>query len=84
LVFRYARSDGNYPDGEYPFNPNGSFFDIAGICNPQGNVMGLMPHPERAFFGWQLPNYPGMVDKPDYGDGKFIFESVIEYIEENF
>lgn len=84
LVFRYARSDGNYPDGEYPFNPNGSFFDIAGICNPRGNVLGLMPHPERAFFGWQLPDYHGMVDKPDYGDGKLIFESVIEYIEENF
>jgi phosphoribosylformylglycinamidine (FGAM) synthase-like amidotransferase family enzyme len=43
-----------------------------------------MPHPERAFFGWQLPDYHGMVDKPDYGDGRLIFESVIEYIEENF
>jgi phosphoribosylformylglycinamidine synthase len=84
LVFRYARSDGNYPDGEYPYNPNGSFFDIAGICNPRGNVLGLMPHPERAFFGWQLPDYYRLVDKPDYGDGKLIFESVIEYIEENF
>ncbi len=29
-------------------NPNGSVADIAGICNPQGNVLGMMPHPERA------------------------------------
>lgn len=33
--------------GEYPFNPNGSVGDIAGICNAEGNVLGLMPHPEN-------------------------------------
>ncbi|KGP71312.1 phosphoribosylformylglycinamidine synthase subunit PurQ [Pontibacillus yanchengensis] len=32
----------------YPSNPNGSVHDIAGICNEQGNVLGMMPHPERA------------------------------------
>jgi len=32
----------------YVGNPNGSVDDIAGICNPEGNVVGLMPHPERA------------------------------------
>jgi len=35
----------------YEENPNGSVDDIAGICNPQGNVVGLMPHPERACDG---------------------------------
>lgn len=40
--------DGNSPaNGEYPYNPNGSIADIAGICNKQGNVLGLMPHPEN-------------------------------------
>ncbi len=34
----------------YPFNPNGSVDDIAGICNQAGNVMGLMPHPEDHIF----------------------------------
>ncbi|MGG4036258.1 phosphoribosylformylglycinamidine synthase subunit PurQ [Paenibacillus cisolokensis] len=38
IVFRYANGD----------NPNGSVYDIAGICNEQGNVVGMMPHPERA------------------------------------
>jgi len=32
----------------YVQNPNGSLDDIAGICNAEGNVVGLMPHPERA------------------------------------
>ena len=84
LVFRFARSDGTYPNGAYPENPNGSVHDITGLCNPQGNVLGLMPHPERAFYGWQLPDYTRMDEKPEYGDGRLIFESVIEYVEEEF
>ncbi|MEM2720616.1 MAG: phosphoribosylformylglycinamidine synthase I, partial [Candidatus Bathyarchaeia archaeon] len=44
LVFRYCDKDGNYAEGKYPINPNGSFHDIAGICNPEGTVFGLMPH----------------------------------------
>ena len=36
----------------YQDNPNGSLRDIAGVCNEQKNVCGLMPHPERAVFGW--------------------------------
>ncbi len=39
----------------YPGNPNGSSLDIAGLCNPQGNVLGLMPHPENHIFPWQNP-----------------------------
>ncbi|MCD6519388.1 MAG: phosphoribosylformylglycinamidine synthase I, partial [Anaerolineae bacterium] len=37
----------------YPYNPNGSVDDIAGICNAQGNVFGLMPHPEDHVFPQQ-------------------------------
>ncbi|MDX1994133.1 MAG: phosphoribosylformylglycinamidine synthase subunit PurL [bacterium] len=39
----------------YPFNPNGSAGNIAGLCNPAGNVFGLMPHPENHIFPWQHP-----------------------------
>ncbi|MGC9071013.1 MAG: phosphoribosylformylglycinamidine synthase I [Elusimicrobiales bacterium] len=39
----------------YIDNPNGSFMNIAGVTNKCGNVFGLMPHPERAFFSIQLP-----------------------------
>ena len=44
VVLRYATGD---PAAE-PGNPNGSLHDIAGICNAEGNVVGIMPHPERA------------------------------------
>ena len=44
VVLRYATGD---PAAE-PGNPNGSLHDIAGICNAAGNVVGIMPHPERA------------------------------------
>ena len=39
----------------YPANPNGSILDIAALCNPAGNVLGLMPHPENHIFPWQHP-----------------------------
>jgi phosphoribosylformylglycinamidine synthase I len=44
-----------YSGAGYPANPNGSSAAIAGICNAQGNVMGLMPHPENHIFDWQHP-----------------------------
>ncbi len=45
VVLRYASMNGDISD---EFNPNGSLKNIAGICNENGNVFGLMPHPERA------------------------------------
>ena len=38
--------DGSPAEGKFPFNPNGSVYDIAGICDPTGRIFGLMPHPE--------------------------------------
>ena len=45
-VYRYCDDIGNIVD-EFPINPNGSMYNIAAVCNPQGNVMAIMPHPER-------------------------------------
>ncbi|MBM3460254.1 MAG: phosphoribosylformylglycinamidine synthase subunit PurQ [Armatimonadetes bacterium] len=45
VVLRYAAADGSVSDA---VNPNGSRENIAGVCNATGNVLGLMPHPERA------------------------------------
>lgn len=80
LVFRFAKPDGKSAEGTFPQNPNGSMYDIAGICNETGTVMGLMPHPERAFFGYQLPNWTQLSRIPEYADGKPIFDSMISYI----
>ena len=84
LVFRYCNKNGDYPNGEFPANPNGAFHDIAGICNPAGTVFGLMPHPERAFYGWQLPDWTKTETLPKFGDGKLIFESIVEYLKRRF
>ena len=45
VVFRYVDSQGRVTSEA---NPNGSRENIAGVCNPEGNVLGMMPHPERA------------------------------------
>lgn len=57
IALRYVRDDGSPAHGAYPFNPNGSCDDIAGICNDPGNVLGLMPHPEDHIFNYQHPRH---------------------------
>ncbi|MEL3908270.1 MAG: phosphoribosylformylglycinamidine synthase I [Treponemataceae bacterium] len=47
IALVYANDKGEPANGEYPFNPNGSLLDIAGVCNKTGNVLGLMPHSEN-------------------------------------
>lgn len=66
ILFRYSDADGNVSDET---NPNGSQLNIAGIVNKNGNVMGMMPHPERAC-------------DPTLGrtDGQLIFKSIANYI----
>jgi phosphoribosylformylglycinamidine synthase len=80
LVFRYCTEDGEYANGEYPVNPNGAFHDIAGVCDLTGTIFGLMPHPERAYYGWQLPEWTKRERVSKYGDGKVIFGSMIKYL----
>jgi phosphoribosylformylglycinamidine synthase I len=64
IVFRYTTAEGRE---EAAANPNGSFANIAGICNRERNVMGLMPHPERA-----------VEAALGSSDGLVIFRSLIE------
>lgn len=70
IVFKYIDEKGNTTDEA---NPNGSIENIAGISNLEGNVVGLMPHPERASEKILSPF------KSD--EGKFFFESLIHYIK---
>jgi len=57
VAFRYARPDLEPARGEYPLNPNGSLNDIAGICDPSGRVLGMMPHPERFLSFYNHPRW---------------------------
>jgi phosphoribosylformylglycinamidine synthase len=59
VVLNYAAPDG--AEAGYPFNPNGSDRGIAGICDPTGRILGLMPHPER-FQDWV--NHPEWTRRP--------------------
>jgi len=76
IVFKYVDPDGNLTG--YPWCPNGSVDNIAGICNRDGNVFGLMPHPERVFFRLTHPDWTRSPDGT--GDGRAVFESVLEYV----
>jgi phosphoribosylformylglycinamidine synthase len=57
VALEYAGPGGGAAEGAYPFNPNGSAGDIAGVCNPAGNVLGLMPHPEDHLHPHQHPRW---------------------------
>jgi len=67
IVFRYCDADGNVTEKE---NPNGSVSNIAGIVNESGNVLGMMPHPERA-----------VCDELGGSDGAKLFLSVSEALK---
>jgi len=59
-ALHYCDKDG-FESEDYPVNPNGSFLNLAGIMNDSGNVLAMMPHPERAFWLWQMPPWiPGV------------------------
>jgi len=84
MVFRYCDKNGNVAGGKYPINPNGAFHDIAGICNRDGTIFGLMPHPERAMYWWQQPDWTRQTQMAQYGDGKLVFESLIDHLTKKF
>lgn len=67
VVFRYSRLDDLTPGTA---NPNGSVDDIAGICNEAGNVLGMMPHPERVC----EPAFSG-------GRGRRVFDSIVSWLD---
>jgi phosphoribosylformylglycinamidine synthase len=58
IAFTYCRDDLKPANGEYPFNPNGSTGDIAGITSEDGKVLAMMPHPERAMEFVNLYDWP--------------------------
>ena len=83
VVFRFVDDRGRYAG--YPWNPSGTTYSIAALCNPAGNVLGVQPHPERCFFRHLHPDWTrdGGNDSV-YGDGKAIFEGALQYVERKF
>ncbi|MFZ5920819.1 MAG: phosphoribosylformylglycinamidine synthase I [Chloroflexota bacterium] len=79
IALAYAHPDGSPANGDYPANPNGSLLDIAGICNPAGNVLGLMPHPENHIHPWQHPLH---TRGEGGGSGLALFENGVKYVKQ--
>ena len=78
VVFRYVDEKGNTTQ-HYPENPNGSLNAIAGITDPSGRVLGMMPHPEKFIDTTQYPNWRReKIKKPH---GVFIFEDMIKFVK---
>jgi phosphoribosylformylglycinamidine synthase I len=92
VLFKYCDESGNC-GCTFPQNPNGSWLDAAGVCNPDGNVLALMPHPERASWmgqvawagagGWsgsKITAWGDLERMEGPGPGFKIFLSMAEYI----
>ncbi len=84
IVFTYTDPEGN-DNPSYPWSPNGAAHAISGICNPDGTVFGMMPHPERVFYRRGHPDWTRTgLDAGlghDVGDGRAVFESIVKYQE---
>ena len=81
VVCWYTDQDGRKDPG-YPFNPNGSVDDIAGICDETGRVFGLMPHPEAYIHKTNHPRWTRYRDEdiPQDGIGLKIFRNAFDYL----
>ncbi len=91
VVFQYADEKGERACGRRQYNPNGSLEDIAGICDPTGHILGLMPHPEAFNHYTNHPRWTRESEKllrkkgeieSLIGDGIKIFKNGVDYIRE--
>jgi phosphoribosylformylglycinamidine synthase len=90
IVLKYATPSGKAALGRFPHNPNGALMDIAGICDPTGRVLGLMPHPEAHIVATQHPAWTA--EKEEWrrrgepypardGAGLAIFQNAVRYLQ---
>jgi phosphoribosylformylglycinamidine synthase subunit PurQ / glutaminase len=77
-VLRYVDAGGK--PGGFPVNPNGSAGDVAGVCDPTGRVLGLMPHPERHVLPTQHPRWTREGLAPE-GDGLALFRNAVKFFQ---
>ena len=80
VAFRYVDPKGRAAG--YPWNPNGSAGGIAGITDPSGRLLGMMPHPERHLFGYQHPRWT-RGGPAHHGDGLRIFQNGVSFARRN-
>ncbi|MDT7865134.1 MAG: phosphoribosylformylglycinamidine synthase I [Thermoproteota archaeon] len=76
IVYQYSHPDGKVDEKA---NPNGSKYNIAAICNEYGNVLGIMPHPEKFIHKYMHPCWTRFPNLKEEGDGLFIFKNAVNY-----
>jgi len=76
IAWRYCDARGAIAT-EHPLNPNGSVHAIAGLCDPTGRVLGLMPHPERNITPFQHPHWTRMPPRSE-GEGLRFYRRLVE------
>ena len=81
-VFKYSGPEYDAATMEFPANPNGAQNGIAGICDPSGRLMGLMPHPEAFVHYTQHPRWT-REQLPEEGDGLVLYKNAAEYVKQN-
>ena len=81
-VFKYSDPAYSSPAMEFPLNPNGSQNAIAGLCDPTGRLMGLMPHPEAFVHFTQHPRWT-REELSEEGDGLILYSNAAEYVSQN-
>lgn len=89
IVVKYVKPDGSPANKEFPFNPNGSLEDIAGICDGSGRIFGLMPHPERNLAFTNRDDWTRLKERliqegkplPVEGEGLKVFRNAVNYFK---
>lgn len=89
IAFTYCQENLKPADGEYPYNPNGSVADIAGITSADGKVLAMMPHPERAMefvnqYDWTLQKEKfkrNQLPVPTESLNMKLFWNIVEYFK---
>ena len=84
LCLRYTTDESSSASDEaidFPANPNGADFNVAGVCDPSGRVLGLMPHPERHIDPTQHPCWTRRDRQPEAGDGLAMFANAVSWFE---
>jgi phosphoribosylformylglycinamidine synthase I len=87
VAFRYATPEYQPAGGAFPLNPNGAQNDVAGICDPTGRILGMMPHPERFLHFTNHPQWTRIKEELkrkgqpmlEDGDGLKIFKNGVAY-----
>jgi len=80
IALRYVDPASPGEPAAYPANPNGAVDDVAGLCDPSGRVLGLMPHPERNLTPWNHPRWTRMSPRTE-GEGAAFFRALVAAAE---